>query len=318
MSIKGLIETHRTQMESAGLLRRAEAQTLSPRVAAMRPSLVKVQAALAERPDQFAVVQPSPMAMLFDYTLPRIENILVDLGEEKAEREIAYLCEYGKNTIENYGVERAREHLEELFKDLPDYEEEIRRGGISGGWIDRAYRELHFGDNGKLYLGLKLKNKITKLEINYDGEISLETKPETNDSDLIIISRVKNLRELDLSGTKVMDAGVEHLEGMVNLQMLDLMWTRVTNVGLIHLKGLVKLWGLGLGETQVMDSGLEHLESLVDLQKLDLRGTQVTNDGLIHLHCLVKLRELDLGLTEVTDDGVEKLKRAIPGLEIIK
>ena len=66
------------------------------------------------------------------------------------------------------------------------------------------------------------------------------------------------LQSLDLAGTQVTDAGLEHLKGLTQLQSLDLGQTQVTDAGLEHLKGLTQLQSLNLGDTKVTDAGLEH------------------------------------------------------------
>ena len=42
--------------------------------------------------------------------------------------------------------------------------------------------------------------------------------------------------------------------------------TKVTDAGLEHLKGLTQLHKLGLNNTKVSDAGLEHLNGLTQLQ----------------------------------------------------
>ena len=44
------------------------------------------------------------------------------------------------------------------------------------------------------------------------------------------------LRELDVSGTDVTDAGLEHLQGLVRLKQLDLSRTKVTAEGVKRLR----------------------------------------------------------------------------------
>ena len=48
---------------------------------------------------------------------------------------------------------------------------------------------------------------------------------------------------MNLSGTKVTDAGLEHLKGLTQLQELDLTDTKVTGEGLEHLKELTNSKG---------------------------------------------------------------------------
>ena len=57
------------------------------------------------------------------------------------------------------------------------------------------------------------------------------------------------------------DAGLVHLKGLTELKELDLSDTRVTDVGLVHVKGLTKLQYLDPSGTQVTDAGLVDLQT---------------------------------------------------------
>jgi len=61
------------------------------------------------------------------------------------------------------------------------------------------------------------------------------------------------------------------------LTALDLSGTRITDAGLVHLKGLPRLSSLTLTATQVTDAGLEHLKGMTGLKTLYLNGTDVTD-----------------------------------------
>jgi len=65
-----------------------------------------------------------------------------------------------------------------------------------------------------------------------------------------------------------------------DLQYLQLSGTRVNNAGLAHLKGLTGLRVLWLYDTQVSDMGLVHLQGLTGLRVLNLRSTLVSVGGV--------------------------------------
>jgi YHS domain-containing protein/uncharacterized membrane protein/mono/diheme cytochrome c family protein len=85
-----------------------------------------------------------------------------------------------------------------------------------------------------------------------------------------------NLRSLDLGGTKITDAGLAQVAGMVNLDRLHLERTAVTDAGLSQLKHLTQLEYLNLYGTAVGDAGIEHLKPLTQLRKVFLWQTRVT------------------------------------------
>jgi len=64
-----------------------------------------------------------------------------------------------------------------------------------------------------------------------------------------------------------------------DLQYLQLSSTRVNNAGLVHLSKLTGLRVLWLYDTPVGDAGLVHLRGLTGLRVLNLRSTLVTSAG---------------------------------------
>ena len=137
----------------------------------------------------------------------------------------------------------------------------------------------------------------------------------------------KPVVRVNLSGTKVTDAGLVHLKGLTNLRWLDLGDTNVTDAGLVHLKGLTKLERLDLWSTKVSATGFkelqkalpncqirvsaavrydlppgEKLKAVIDIEKL---GGSVRLDEKRPGKPVVRV---DLNDTEVTDAGLVHLK----------
>jgi len=78
----------------------------------------------------------------------------------------------------------------------------------------------------------------------------------------------KPLVSVDLSDTKVSDAGLVHLKGLTKLQSLSLISTKVTDAGLVHLKGLTKLQSLNLSFSKVTDAGVKDLQTALPKCKI--------------------------------------------------
>jgi hypothetical protein len=74
--------------------------------------------------------------------------------------------------------------------------------------------------------------------------------------------------DVNLSGSQVTDAGLEHLKGLSQLQTLWLDGTQVTDAGLAQLKGLSKLQWLGLNDTKVTDEGVKKLQQALPKCKI--------------------------------------------------
>ena len=116
------------------------------------------------------------------------------------------------------------------------------------------------------------------------------------------------LTHLDLSNTKVTDAGMVYFKDCKNLTYLDLGSTKVSDAGLAHFKDCKNLTDLDLDGTQVSDAGLAHFKDCKDLTHLNLAGTKVSDAGLAHFKDCKNLTYLNLGGTQVSDAGLAHFK----------
>jgi hypothetical protein len=87
---------------------------------------------------------------------------------------------------------------------------------------------------------------------------------------------------------------------------MNLSGTRITDAGLAYLKDATKLERLELRGTQITDAGLEHLKNLTGLQWLAVSGTRVTEAGVQELkRSLPNLTEMR-GQGQSTAESVNK------------
>ncbi len=124
--------------------------------------------------------------------------------------------------------------------------------------------------------------------------------------------------EFHLRGRELTDEGLSPIVDLKDVISLNLRDTKITSAGLIHLKGLVKLRRLHLERTNIGDEGIINLTGLTDLEYLNLYGTKITDKALDQLTGLKKLKQLYVWQTGVTDEGVDKLKKALPGLKVVR
>jgi hypothetical protein len=104
---------------------------------------------------------------------------------------------------------------------------------------------------------------VERLNIDYFGHVTqvrLVASHQLSDADLVRISHLKKLEELDLHRSPVTDQGLVHLEGMTELQSLVLFHTGISDAGLEHLKGLTRLKTLSIENTNVSDAGVRELQ----------------------------------------------------------
>jgi serine/threonine protein kinase len=110
------------------------------------------------------------------------------------------------------------------------------------------------------------------------------------------------LTHLDLTDTKVTDAGLVYFKDCKDLTYLDLHNTKVTDAGMVYFKGCKNLTSLYLYYTQVGDAGLLPFQDCKALMHLHLDGTQASNAGLAHFKGtpLMRLWIQDTGITDLT------------------
>jgi hypothetical protein len=139
---------------------------------------------------------------------------------------------------------------------------------------------------------------------------------DASDDDLAQLAGWPALQAIDLSWTKITDAGLARLKEHKGLQSIYLDGTKITDAGLAQLKELKDLQTLYLNGTRVTDAGLVNLEQFKGLQVLYLGGLQITDAGLAHLKELKGLQTLYVGRTQITDAGVRELRKALPNTQI--
>jgi Leucine rich repeat len=157
-----------------------------------------------------------------------------------------------------------------------------------------AYNWERVGQHGGTYGEPRAPRWLTDLiGVDYFGHITKVWlgKSGTN-AQIALVARLDRVERLDLSFTRVSDAGLVHLKRMTNLSKLHLWGTEITDAGLVHLKGMTNLTALSLGNTRVTDAGMVHLKGLRNLSILFVSNTRVT------------------------DAGIDELKQALPSLKI--
>jgi hypothetical protein len=141
------------------------------------------------------------------------------------------------------------------------------------------------------------------------------------DRGLALLHDARSLEYLDVSGTRITDAGLmELLPTLPRLRVLILgsqrdpvrgqiqyAVTGVTDRGLAAVGKTRTLGNLRLAGLGVTDAGLASLSGLDRLERLDLTGTKVGDAGMAHVRALPRLSELQLAYTGVTDAGLAKL-----------
>jgi hypothetical protein len=173
--------------------------------------------------------------------------------------------------------------------------------------------------------------------------LSLEYQP-VRDSDLEWLSRLPNLKELNLSGTDISDETLQRLSGMRCLEKLRLSHTKITGVGLVYLRNCSRLKELWVSDVPLTPEGGRAIANLVALEKLHARMNKiftrtpvvgdeilegcgnlqhlewidvvdrpVTDAGVRHLRGLPRLWSLLLDGTRITDQGLAHIA-AVPSL----
>ena len=125
---------------------------------------------------------------------------------------------------------------------------------------------------------------------------------------MVYFKDCKNLRHLLLARTQVSDAGLSHFKDCKALTTLFLGSTQVSDAGLSHFKDCKNLTGLSLYWTNVSDAGLDHFQDCKDLTFLTLAGTKVSDAGMVCFKNCKDLTRLHVDHTQVGDAGLAYFK----------
>lgn len=132
---------------------------------------------------------------------------------------------------------------------------------------------------------------------------------DLRDDELLCLTTLTGLKELELSCTTISDQGLKHLAGLCGLTKLSLASTKISDAGLVHLAGMKALRELVLDDTRVSDEGMVHLAPLTALTTLSLSFTGISSKGLAKLRGLTALERLRLNCTRIDDQGLSHVQR---------
>jgi Leucine-rich repeat (LRR) protein len=158
--------------------------------------------------------------------------------------------------------------------------------------------------------------KLTKLGMLVHLQRLRLRIPELADGAAEELSKLTELRVLDIAGCGISDAGVAPLASLTALEELYLDGTRVTRSGLETLAKLPSLQILSLDRTDVVDAGVLALRGHPSLRELRLDGTLVTDASIETLLSLPALQRVSLARTVVSEAAVARL-RSHPTLQAI-
>jgi len=166
-----------------------------------------------------------------------------------------------------------REFLDSLRWDLCSFIQKMIRAGYGNATLEPPSVPLcscsRIKEQSRWWEFLYVSNPRQELGINLFAS-------KVTDADLMQLSAlVPNVAVLDLTYTKVTDAGLGYIKNFKNLKKLYLSSTPVKGETLGELSGLNDLKELKLDYTLVTDAGLAALARLTHLQTLDLSGMRV-------------------------------------------
>ena len=137
-------------------------------------------------------------------------------------------------------------------------------------------------------------------------QCNLEDCTLVDDTGLLNLRGLTELRRLFLQHTSVGDKGLGNLGRQPNLQELSIAHTVVTDAGLEPLGRMQSLANLHLSDTAITDSGLEYLRGTNNLGRLAIIGTIITGEGLSSVPTLVAV---SVNPNFLTEENIAALKR---------
>ncbi len=229
-----------------------------------------------------------------------------------------------------------------------------------GGRVDRDPEgnviAVHLGrtwvDDAEL-LDLAKLPKLVRLDLSHtritdEGLLHLRSQTQIQDLSLFYAEQItdqgmnaikgwKNLKQLNVRGTRIGDGTLAIVGNLTSLESLDIAYTEVTDNGLDALVPLTHLTELSLGRSKLGENALEVLRLMTTLQSLDLGGPHPGPEGKREtggsplpdsvpraIATLKELRVLRLDHSHITADGLRVMasldgvqKLALQGCEFV-
>ncbi|MBX9692012.1 MAG: hypothetical protein K2Z81_06485 [Cyanobacteria bacterium] len=175
-------------------------------------------------------------------------------------------------------VNQSEDHVKKVRKTKVTYSETVNWGKRDLSEYDRVILE-------------DLKSVPRKTNLNY-------TQFDFSDKSLEMIGRMSWLKQLSIEHSNVSDDWLKHLERS-KLESLDLYGTKITDAGLEHLGKIRTLKSLNIGATAITDKGIDSLLEMQELRRLRLDATLVTDSGASRLAKLKQMTWLCLWDTKI-------------------
>jgi hypothetical protein len=152
---------------------------------------------------------------------------------------------------------------------------------------------------------------LEQLSLVVDLEwLDLRSCKNVTDMGMSYVSRMSNIKKLELYDTQIGDQSLEHLSSLANLQDLNIHSTQVTDDGLRLIRCFPELESLDLGgSSPITDGGLQYLEPLRKLESLELSESRFSDHALVHLKHLTRLELLYIAWTPITGAGFKHLSK---------
>ncbi|HJT36449.1 MAG TPA: hypothetical protein VJ783_30785 [Pirellulales bacterium] len=167
---------------------------------------------------------------------------------------------------------------------LPERFELWRRADVAAQWRERGVH-IVYDDDGHVTSaqckGKSLSDDELRSIVALGNLESLDLRGiSIGNRQLALLAPLTNLRSLTLSHTPATDSDLELLAQFnPQLDFLDLTGTAVTDAGMEHLKQLRRLRALHLNLTDLSDTGLATLADVLQLQVVEAEMTAVTKAG---------------------------------------
>jgi len=125
------------------------------------------------------------------------------------------------------------------------------------------------------------------------------------DAGVAALAGLLRLQTLDVAYTAIQDAGLASLEPLKGLVHLNLDSCRFSSEGCKVLQKLTALETLNLSDTMAGDMSLMYLSRTTSLKRLSLAYTKMSDHGLQALSHLTSLRDLNLDIGSISDEGLK-------------
>ena len=166
-----------------------------------------------------------------------------------------------------------------------------------------------------VYIGadsLLTQKSISQLNLFPNLECLRIYLPIVSDNEIILLTTLGNLTQLDIQNASITYRSVEAISKMKNIEVLNLSRNKGIKDNDFKILSKSKITSLFINDSSITDEGIKNIcEALPMLENIEIASTSVTDKGANYFLQMRKLDSLDIRHTKISKEMITKLSEKV-------